>query len=143
MLPHSGETPDPVGLPTGHQGKSRRIARLNERIRKAVSEIVLFELKDPRIGFVTVLEADVTADIKEATVVISVIGAPAKKQLTLKAIQHSRGYIQRQLGRRLHTRNTPLLRFKLDAKSEQAHELDETLERIRRERLRPQEPDDE
>jgi ribosome-binding factor A len=131
MLPHGGETPDAL---SGRRA-SRKTARISERVREGVSEIILFELKDPRIGFVTVLEAEVTPDVREATVLISVIGSPAQRSLTLQAIEHSRGYIQKQLGRRLRTRNTPALRFRLDEKGEKARELEETFERIRRERL--------
>jgi len=132
MFPHGGETAYPLGE---KRPKSRRVARISERIREAVSEIILFGLKDPRIGFVTVLEATVTPDVKEATVRISVLGSPARKRLTLEAIEHSRGYIQKQLGRRLKTRNTPTLRFELDEKTEKVKEIEETLEKIRRERL--------
>lgn len=134
MLPHGGEAPDPLD-PLAQRRKSRRTARIAERIREAVSEIILFELKDPRIGFVTVIEAEVTPDVKEATVLISVIGSESRQRLTLHAIEHSRGYIQRQLGRQLRTRNTPLLRFKLDDRGAKARDLEETFERIRQERL--------
>jgi ribosome-binding factor A len=131
MLQDGGETPHALG----GSGRSRRIARISERIREAVSEIILFQLKDPRIGFVTVLDVEVTADVKEATVMISVIGSPAQQKLTLAAIEHSRGYIQRLVGRQLKTRNTPILHFRLDEKTEKMRELDDILDRIRRERL--------
>ena len=132
MFPYGGETAHPL---EEKRPKSRRIARISERVREAVSEIILFGLKDPRIGFVTVLGATVTPDVKEATIRISVLGSPTKKRLTLEAIEHSRGYIQKQLGRRLKTRNTPTLRFELDEKTEKVQELEEALEKIRRERL--------
>jgi ribosome-binding factor A len=131
MLPDRDETPDALG---GGR-KSRFKARIAERIREGVSEVILYELKDPRIGFVTVLEVDVTADVKEAVVTISVLGTPAQQQLTLQAIEHSRGYIQGKVGRRIQTRNTPILRFKLDEKTEKLREMDDILDRIRRERL--------
>ena len=130
MLPRGGETPDSLG----GKKKSRRVARINERIREIVSEVVLFELKDPRIGFVTILEVEVTPNLKEGTVSISVMGTDTQKRLTLEAIEHSHGYIQRQLGKQLQTRSTPVLRFKLAEKSEKEARLEEAFEKLRKER---------
>ena len=122
------------GRPTSDR-KIRRLARIAERTREIVSQVILYELKDPRIGFVTVLEARVTPDVKEATILISVLGSQSEKNRTMAAIEHSRPYIQRRLGKALQTRNTPILKFKLDETAERMQELEEVFEKIRRERM--------
>jgi ribosome-binding factor A len=130
MLPHGGQAPDPLS----DRRKGRRKARLGERVREVVSEIILFKLKDPRIGFVTVIDAEVTDDVKEATVRLSVLGDESAQRTSMRALEHSRGFIQHELGTQLATRFTPVLHFKLDDRTERAATLDERFARIQRER---------
>ncbi len=130
MLPHGGETPNPLSA----RRTSRRKARIAERVREIVSEVILFRLKDPRVGFVTVIDAEVTADIKEAVVRLSVMGTEAEQRTSLRAIDHSRGFIQHELGVQLKTRFTPVLRFELDDRAARAATLEERFDKIRRER---------
>lgn len=130
MLPHGGQTPNPLS----DRRTSRRKARIAERVREIVSAIVLFKLKDPRVGFVTVLDAEVTDDVREATVRLSVMGSDAEQRTTLRAIEHSRGFIQHELGEQLGTRFTPVLHFKLDDRTDREATLEERFEKIQRER---------
>ncbi len=132
MLPNSGETPFPLN---GNPQKKRRSARISRRIKEIVSHIVLYELKDPRIGFVTILDAAITPDVKEATISLSVLAPPAKQRATLKALNHSKGYIQKRLGKLLETRNTPVLRFEIDEKDQQLQQLEKRFEAIRQRRI--------
>ena len=118
----------------GARRVQRRQARLAERVRELVSEIILFKLKDPRVGFVTVIDASVTVDVKEATIRLSVLGTESAQRTALRALASSRGFIQRELAKGLQTRNTPQLHFELDERSAKAAALDATFERIRRER---------
>lgn len=131
MFPHGGKTPYSI---KNSQNTTRRTARISEHIREAVSQIILFELKDPRIGFVTILEVTITPDVKEATVYLSIMGTPAEQKRTLAAINHAKGYLQKRLGKSLRTRNTPKLTFKIDTRSAQMNALEDTFEKIRRER---------
>ena len=130
MLPHGGQAPNPLS----DRRKSRRKARIAERVREIVSQIVLYKLKDPRVGFVTVIDAEVTDDVKEATVRLSVMGNDAARRTTLRAIEHSRGFIQHELGVQLATRFTPVLHFALDDRADRAATLEERFEKIQRER---------
>ncbi|HAK94353.1 MAG TPA: 30S ribosome-binding factor RbfA [Planctomycetes bacterium] len=130
MLPHGGKTPNPLSA----RRTSRRTARIAERIREIVSQVILFRLKDPRVGFVTVIDAEVTPDIKEAVVRLSVMGTDAAQRTSLRAINHSRGFIQHELGVQLKTRFTPVLRFELDDRAARAATLEERFDKIRRER---------
>jgi len=94
--------------------KERRKERLAEAVKEAVSQVILQELRNPRLGFVTVLRADVAPDVKTAKVYVSVLGDEEAQEATLHELQAAKGYIQRAIASRLRTRNTPVLTFKLD-----------------------------
>jgi ribosome-binding factor A len=109
---------------------SRRVARLAEAIRETVSSAVLFSLRDPRIKNVTVIRAEVTPDLRNAKVYVSVMGSERDKALSLQGLDSSRGFLQAKIADRIQTRYTPVLKFVLDEKatdqvSEAARILDE------------------
>jgi ribosome-binding factor A len=93
---------------------SHRSLRVAEAIREVVSQAVLFELADPRIKGVTVLRAEVSGDLRNATVFVSVMGTESEQKLALRGIQHATGFLQSKVAARLQTRFTPTLMFKLD-----------------------------
>lgn len=94
---------------------SRRIAKVAEAVREIVSTVVLFELKDPRVKNVTVLRADVSPDLRNAKVYVSVMGDEKTRALTLHGLNSARGFIQSKIADRLQTRYTPVLQFVSDA----------------------------
>ncbi len=91
-----------------------RADRIAEMIREGASHIIIHELSDPRIGFVTVTGADVAPDMAQATVRISVLGSDAEKRNTLRALVSSASFIETTLFRRSHLRRMPHLTFELD-----------------------------
>ena len=94
---------------------SRRIERLNSLIRRDVSELVRYEVKDPRVsGVVSVTRVNTSADVQHARVYVSVYGTLREKENTIAALQSAAGFIRRQLRGRLETRQVPVLRFILD-----------------------------
>lgn len=93
---------------------TRRIARVASVIREVVSTSILQELRDPRIQHVTVLGADVTPDLRYATIRISVMGDDRTAALTMHGLNSARGYLQSKVGERIKSRYTPELRFQLD-----------------------------
>jgi ribosome-binding factor A len=93
---------------------SRRVERVNEAIREVVASSVLFELADPRVKGVTVLGAEVTGDLRHATVFVTIMGTEAEQRLALRGLQHAAGFLQSKVAARLQTRFTPTLTFKLD-----------------------------
>lgn len=93
---------------------SRRIAKVAEAVREIVSTVVLFELKDPRVKNVTVLRADVSPDLRNAKVYVSVMGDEKTQALTLHGLNSARGFIQSKIADRLQTRYTPVLQFVSD-----------------------------
>jgi ribosome-binding factor A len=92
----------------------RHVQRLASRIKFLVGHIVQQELNDPRLGFVTVLEVELTDDLREATVHVSVLGSRGERSKSLHALQDARGYVQRRVGKNLEIRRTPTIRFVLE-----------------------------
>ena len=80
-----------------------RVRKVQEFIKQEVSQMLLHDLKDPRIGFVTVTEVKVTGDLREATIYVSLFGKPEEKKASLDALNKSRSFVRRELGQRLKT----------------------------------------
>ncbi len=93
---------------------TRRTARVASMIREVVSMAILFELRDPRIQNVTVLGADVSPDLRYATVKISVMGDEKTAALTMHGLTSAKGYLQSKVAEYIKSRYTPELRFVLD-----------------------------
>jgi ribosome-binding factor A len=87
--------------------------RVNEALRAVLSEGLL-ELKDPRIGFVTVTGVETTSDLRTATVYVSVLGSEKKRRRTLEALTSAHGPLQARIGRELRMKRTPQLAFEYD-----------------------------
>ncbi len=93
---------------------SHRVERVSEAVREVVSSAVLFEVSDPRVKGVTVLGAEVTPDLRSATVRVSVMGEDSQQRLALRGLRSAAGFLQSRVAARLQTRYTPTLRFELD-----------------------------
>jgi ribosome-binding factor A len=91
-----------------------RDKRVADAIKEMVANIVVNELSDPKIGFVTVTRCSITRDLKLATVYFSIMGKEAAQKESLAHIEHARGYIRHRLGQELKLRYLPELRFALD-----------------------------
>ena len=94
---------------------SRRTERLNSQIRRDLSELLRYEVKDPRVsGVVSVTRVDVSSDLQYARVYVSVYGTLREKEKTMAALGSAAGFLRRHLRGRLETRQAPALRFFLD-----------------------------
>lgn len=93
---------------------SFRPERLAEAIKKEVSDLLREELKDPRIGFVTITSVEVSKDLRYANIYASVLGNAADQKSTIEALQKAQGFIRGELGKRIRLRYTPEITFKLD-----------------------------
>jgi ribosome-binding factor A len=96
---------------------SERTARLDELLREEVSEIIRREVDDPRVGFVTITDVEVSPDLRHANVWVSVIGAPNEKRDTLRALSRAMPFVRQRLGR-LRLKRIPELHVKEDRTSE-------------------------
>ena len=104
-----------------------------EAIREVVASAILTEIRDPRVKDVTVIGVEVSPDMREATVSVSVMGDESQKQLSLHGLQNSAGFLQSKIANRIDTRYTPRLRFELNRGMENAMVVGELLSKIRKE----------
>lgn len=93
---------------------SRRVLKAAQAIREVVSMAIIADLKDPRIKDVTVTLVEVSPDLRQAKVNVSVMGDETKQKLCIHGLQNSAGYLQQKVGKRIDTRYTPRLQFILD-----------------------------
>jgi ribosome-binding factor A len=108
-----------------------RLQRVNQLIREEISLVLQRELKDPRLGFVTVTEVDVAKDLRTAKVYVSVLGTEADWQGSLQALAHARGFIRGWLTPRLRLRAIPHLTFHPDRSMAHAAHIQTVLEELR------------
>lgn len=107
-----------------------RVGRVGEQLKKELSQILQTELKDPRIGFITVTGVDVTNDLSLAKVFLSVLGTEEQKTETLKSIERAKGFIRSELSKRIRLRVTPELVFKFDASIDYGSRIEKLLNQI-------------
>ncbi|HEX2110958.1 MAG TPA: 30S ribosome-binding factor RbfA [Gaiellaceae bacterium] len=108
---------------------SDRMRRVNEAVREVLSEGI-GELKDPRIGFVTVTGVETSPDLRHATVFVSVLGSERVRSATLKGLESSRGILQSRVNRELHLKRTPQLVFEYDPTVERGVRLSKLIDEL-------------
>jgi len=106
-----------------------RPQRLGQRILEEVSELLLGELKDPRIASATVTAVRVTPDLRQAFIGVNVIGSAKERKQTLEGLRAATPFIRHELAERLDIRRVPDLTFQLDDSEERAARIDELLQR--------------
>jgi ribosome-binding factor A len=114
----------------GVQMESPRTRRVGELIQAELSEIILRELKDPRIGFVTITGVDVTPDLRHADVFISVLGSKRDRDASLAALQNSAGFLRKELASRIEMKYFPDLKFKIDPSIEAGMKIDKIIRKL-------------
>jgi ribosome-binding factor A len=92
----------------------RRPERLAQEIREEVARMVASELKDPRLGFVTVIRVELARDLRYARVHVGVLGSEAEREKSLTALRSAAGFVRRELGRRLRIHHSPEVDFRYD-----------------------------
>jgi ribosome-binding factor A len=116
--------------------------RVDESLREVLSEAIQ-TLKDPRIGFVTVTGVKTTADLKESTVFVSVLGGEAKRRRTLEGLTAARGVLQARINRELRLRRTPQLTFEYDPTVERGVRMTKLIDELAPDvPTEPDEPDE-
>jgi ribosome-binding factor A len=110
------------------QGRARRLA---DRIAQIVAEMLERGVKDPRLGFVTVTDARITGDLREATVYYTVYGSPEEQEGTAAALKSATGLIRSEVGRQTGLRHTPSLAFVRDTLPEGAQQIEDLVARAR------------
>lgn len=107
------------------QGK--RLDRVNQLIKEEISTLIMRELKDPRLGFVTVTAVETSKDLRSAKVFVSVLGSEEQWVSSLKALASARGFVRNWLRQHLDLRITPELQFRADRSMEHAARIQQIL----------------
>jgi ribosome-binding factor A len=115
------------------KGSSRRPEQVAETLRQVITDSLAREVRDPRVGFVTVTGLLVTNDLSHARVMVSVPGEELDKERALEGLQSAAGFLRSRAARALTTRSVPELHFELDRGLEHAARISELLNDIRRE----------
>lgn len=109
-----------------------RASRVGEQVKKELSQVLQHEMKDPRVGFVTVTAVEMSGDLQQAKVFISVLGNDEQKKETLQGLEKAKGFLRSEVGRRIQLRHTPELVFKFDASIEHGQHISKLLEEVNR-----------
>jgi len=108
----------------------RKVERAQEALREEIGCIIHDEMKDPRIGFASVVRVEVSPDIRHARVFVSVLGSEEEKSCTLQGLEGAKGFIRSELGKRLRLRFTPEITFRLDDSIERGVRISRLLEEM-------------
>lgn len=112
-----------------------RIKRVNEACREALGEILQGEVKDPRIGFVTVTKVEVSPDLQQAKFWVSILGSEEEIEETLTALEKAKGFLRRELGQRVRLKYTPELKMHLDRGAEISEKVQDILHDLEEEEI--------
>lgn len=115
----------------GRHGLSRRIERLNEQLKREVTDVLHHHTRDPRIGHVTVTEVRATPDLYSARVFVTALGGEEERAGAMDGLRAASPYVRAELGKRLHIRRVPELLFEWDQTLEHAQRIEQLLREVR------------
>ena len=107
---------------------TERMRRVDTAVRQVLGDAISQNLKDPRVGFVTVTDVSTNPDLRHARVYVSILGTPAEQEASLEGLRSAHGFLQGRVARELRLKNTPELDFILDDTAEKAFRLERLLE---------------
>jgi ribosome-binding factor A len=108
-----------------------RVEKVQELIKQEISKMVLTELKDPRVGFVTITRVEATGDLLSAKIYVSLMGSDEQKANTWKGLQSSIGFMSSEIGKRIRMRLTPTLSLHIDESLDYSAHIQELLLKIK------------
>lgn len=111
----------------------QRVQRVAEQMKKEIADILKNEIKDPRLGFVSVTEVELSPDLRYAKVYISIFGDEQAKKESLEVLARATGFVRREIGQRLSLRFVPEITFKFDPSIERGARIAELLHQVRKE----------
>ncbi len=116
-----------LGKKRGVTMSNVRANRVGEQMKKELGDIISRKIKDPRVGFVTVTAVEVTNDLQQATVFITVLGDEEKKEATLNGLAKATGFIRSEIGKRIRLRKTPEIYFEFDESIDYGNKIERLL----------------
>lgn len=111
-----------------------RIEKLQELIKQEIGKMLLYDIKDPRIGFVTVTDVEMTGDLREAKIYVSVMGNDEQIKSSMEGLQSALGFVRREIGKRIRLRFTPEISFAPDKSLDYSEHIQKILLKIEKER---------
>ena len=107
---------------------TERMRRVDEAMREVLSDVLSHDLKDPRVGFVTVTDVKTSPDLRHARVYVSVLGDADAVAASLEGLESAHGFLQGRIGSELRLKNTPALQFVHDDTAERAQRLERLMD---------------
>ena len=107
-----------------------RMRRVDEAMREVLSAAITSELKDPRVGFVTVTSVETSPDLRHARVFVSVLGSEQERTLSLNGLRSAHGFLQRRVAAELRLKHTPTLDFAYDDSSDRGMRISELIDTL-------------
>ncbi|MFC4354462.1 30S ribosome-binding factor RbfA [Chryseomicrobium palamuruense] len=108
-----------------------RANRVAEQMKKEIADILKRKVKDPRVEFVTVTDVEVTGDLQQATVYVTVLEQQVKQEEALKGLDKAKGIIRSEVGTRIRLRKTPELSFQIDESIAYGNHIDDLLRQLK------------
>ena len=106
-----------------------RMRRVDEAMREVLSDAITSEIKDPRVGFITVTAVETSPDLRHARVFVSVLGDDAVRRRSMDGLESAHGYLQRRVAGELRLKNTPALQFLYDESADRGLRIAELIDR--------------
>ena len=110
-------------------GRAERVAEL---VKVELSNIIMTELRDPRVGFITITKVTMSSDLCHAKIYFSTLGDKEDRERTISGLKQATGFLRRELGHRLRLRHCPTLSFYFDASIEYGAHLDQLLKKLKK-----------
>jgi ribosome-binding factor A len=107
--------------------RSERMRRVDEGVRQVLADALSGQLKDPRVGFVTVTDVKTSPDLRHACVYVSVLGGEPEREASLDGLRSAHGYLQGRIATELHLKHTPELEFAYDDTTDRAMRVEQLL----------------
>ena len=111
-----------------------RASRVGEQIKKELSTIIQTEMKDPRIGFITITGVEMSSDLKSAKVYVSIFGTAEEKEKSLASLENAKGFFRSEIGNRIHLRHIPDMSFFLDTTLDYSEHINKLIEDVNEEK---------
>lgn len=108
----------------------RRPERMGHEIRVVLAELMVRQVKDPRIGFATITRVEMTPDLHHARIFVSVLGTPEEKESSLEGLKSAAGFLRHEMGHQLNLRRAPQLDFILDHGADAADRIETLLQQL-------------
>jgi ribosome-binding factor A len=109
---------------------SERMRRVDQAVRAVLSDAISKEIKDPRVGFVTVTQVKTSPDLRHARVYVSVLGSDPSREATLEGLRSAHGFLQSKLASELPLKRTPTLTFEYDGTAERADRISRLIDEV-------------